>query len=374
MRVVLTGAHFSPATALLSELKGHAEILVIGQKYVFEGERTLALQYRISEEQGVLFKTIRTGRLQRFLSPHILLSFVKFPLGIFDSLSLLKKFAPDVVVGFGGYVSVPVCLAARFLAIPIVLHEQTQRVGLANRVLSRFAEKICITFPSSRQYFPREKVVLTGNPMREEIFKVQKTIDVPRGFKIIYVTGGSSGSHFLNQVILEIIETLLSAFVVIHQTGESRFRDFERLSVYRDSLPRDVAARYIIKKYMYPEEIGWIFRHADLVISRAGINTVLEILAREKVCLLIPLPHGQSGEQLDNAKLVQEVGIGDYLLQKDATGEALLAKIKDMVTHEELYAQHKKDAARYVLSDAGKKLARVVQLVGGKDNALRAAQ
>lgn len=331
MKVAVIGGHFSPALSVIQLLLRRGDsVVVLGRKYTFEGEEGISFEYSVCEKLNIPFYSLRASRLQRKFTKHTLPSLVKFPQGIGDAINILRKENPDIILSFGGYLSLPVIFAASLQQIPIIIHEQTQAAGIANKIAARFAAKVLITFDSSRVYFPPAKTILTGNPIRKEIFSVQKKITIPSGKKVLYVTGGSGGSHFLNVLIEHALSDMVSKYVVIHQTGDAKeFNDFDRLEKLREALPGDMKKNYILKKFIYPEEVGYVFSKTDLVISRSGINTTLEIMALKKKALLFPLPHGQHGEQLENAKLIQKNGLGSYLLQKDVNTEIFLREIEN---------------------------------------------
>lgn len=334
MRIVITGGHFSPAFALSQELihEGH-EVFIAGRKTTFEGDNAPSYEYIVSQKFNIPFFEIKTGRLQRKITKQTFPSLLKTPKGLIEAFLMLGKTKPDVVVVFGGYISIPIALAAYVKRIPVVVHEQTQKAGLANRYIARFAKKVCITFESSKKYFPEGKVVVTGNPIRKEIFEENKKVELPEG-QIIYVTGGSSGSHFLNSLVQNILPQILKDFVVVHQTGNSKiYDDFNVLNEIREKLPDELKEKYKLLEFVDPEEIGYLLKHASLVISRSGINTILELMALRKVSLLIPFPYGQHDEQLENAKLVKEVGLGEYLEQDQAEPQVFLEKIRELINN-----------------------------------------
>lgn len=328
MKIAFVGGHFSPALALIQALPKSDEALFLGRKYAIEGENTHSFEYLICQKEHIPFFDIPAGRLQRKLTKFSLLSFLKTSQGVQIAKSVLQKEKPDVVVSFGGYLSVPVALAAKMLSIPVVIHEQTQKGGLANRFIGKFiARKVCLTFDSSKAYFPENKTIVTGLPLRREVFEEgAPVIALPKNEKLLYVTGGSTGSHFINELVSQNLISLLSKFVIIHQTGDSsEYKDFEKLHALREGLSEDLRNKYHLKKFVEPKEIGWILQHADVIVSRSGINTVVELLELGIPTLLIPLPHGQRNEQLENAKLLAGKGLGEYLLQKDSTSENFLA-------------------------------------------------
>ncbi len=335
MKIVLIGGHLAPALSVLEALPKDTKVLFIGRKYGLEGDKALSLEYKTITGLNIPFVALNTARLQRKLTKYTLPSLLKFPSGITRAFITLIKFKPDVVVGFGGYVSIPVIISAFFLRIPVVIHEQTMEVGFSNRIIARFATKICISWNSSRKYFPKEKVVLTGNPIRK--FKIQnskfKIIGKENKLPIIYITGGSSGSHFINTQIEGCISNLLEKYIVVHQTGDAQeFHDFDRLEKLKKSMPQKLSMRYMLKKFVDPREIGDLLSKTSLIISRSGMNTITELLHFEKPALLIPLPYSQNNEQLKNAKFLENIGLGKVLYQTDLNSKKLYQAI-DLMSH-----------------------------------------
>lgn len=369
MKIAIIGGHFSPALALIEELAGKAEVFVMGRKYAMEGDTALSFEYRLCQEKGIPFIPITSGRLQRRITQYTLSSILKLPIGFMQAYKALDSAKPDIIVSFGGYLSIPIVLCAKILRIPVVLHEQTQAAGLSNRFLAHMVNKICISLESSRPFFPPKKTVFTGNPLRKEIFEIKDVIHIPKG-KLIYVTGGSAGSHFINQAIKEAIPVLLKDFVVLHQTGESiHHSDFEELESFRKNLPKHLSNRYVLRKYINLSEIGWVLKEASLIIARAGINTVFELLALGKISLLIPLTHGQRHEQENNAKMIKSIGMGEYLRQENITNRVLVDKIYSIDKNREEYLKNKERAASYIVTDASKRLTHVIQSVYDKEAA-----
>src|SRR5690606_18186799 len=174
------------------ELKNN-DILYIGRKYALEGDKAVSLEYQTITSMNISFQEIKTGRLQRSFTKYTFPSLAKIPVGFAQAIYILNNFKPDVVVGFGGYVSVPVIMAADFLKIPTIIHEQTLEAGAANKFLGKIVDKVCISFEQSAKYFPKDKIVLTGNPIRKSISKPSKKYTLPSGFPILYITGGKIG-------------------------------------------------------------------------------------------------------------------------------------------------------------------------------------
>lgn len=331
MKIILIGGHLSPALLVLEVLPKNTEILFVGRKYALEGDNALSLEYKTITSLNIPFIALNTGRLQRKLTRYTFPSLFRLPFGIIESFLILIKFRPDVVVGFGGYVSIPVVFCAYLLRIPIVIHEQTMETGFSNRILAKFATKICISWESSRKYFPKDKTVLTGNPIRKFSILNSQFLVKKGELPMIYVTGGGSGSHFINTLIEGCIKDLLKKYIVFHQTGDAwEFHDFDRLEKFKSTLPPNQNARYILKKFVKPQEIGNLLNSADLVISRSGINTITELIFFEKPSLLIPLPFSQNNEQLKNAKFLEKLGLGKVLQQNDINSKKLFEAIDSM--------------------------------------------
>lgn len=342
MKIALIGGHLSPALAVIEELPQVTEVIFIGRKETFEGDDSLSLEYKTISDRGIKFYPLRTGRLQRKITTSTATTLLKVPSGFFKARGILKKEKPDVVLGFGGYLSLPVCLAAKSLGIPIVIHEQTLEAGLANKIISKFADKVCVSWVSSKDFFPKQKTVLTGNPIRKEIQTVQTTIrtdlQILPNTPTIYITGGSTGSHAINDAVLSCIEVLLEEAAVIHQTGDAqKYNDFDALEKKKNALSMDKKTRYRLVKFVDPSEVGYIMKNATLIVSRAGINTISELLFLKKPALLIPIPFAQRQEQLKNAQMLKNKGLAEVLEQNELTGKSLLEKITSMLENLKKY-------------------------------------
>lgn len=335
IKIIVTaggGGHFSPALAVMKKLEHQADLLFIGRKYALEGDSALSLEYLTMQELDIPFATITAGRLQRTLSLRSATSLTKTPVGLYQALRILRQEKPDIVLSFGGYIALPVTLGAKMLGIPVVLHEQTMRAGLANRIAGKFAEKICLTFASSAQYFPEERTVVTGTPLREDFLHPKKVTGFTEQLPMLFVTGGSLGAHAINTLIEGTIEKLLEQYLIVHQTGDAQeYQDYERLLKLREELPETLRKRYRVEKFLKPDEMAGIFQEASLVISRAGMSTIMELLYFKKPVLFIPLPHGQRGEQQENAEFMQSLGLARVKKQRDLTSETLYTEIEEMM-------------------------------------------
>lgn len=374
MKIVIVGGHLAPALAIIERLPKDTQILFVGRKYALEGDKAFSLEYQKITSLGIRFVNLTTGRLQRKFTKFTLLSLFKLPTGFLQALKVLVKYRPDVIVCFGGYVQVPVAAAAYVLHIPVITHEQTRKAGLANKLITPIAKTIYISWPESEAYFPKSKTILTGLPLRKEFFqKKYSPLLLGEGMgevfgnqkshsdKLIYITGGSLGAHAINALVEGTLTKLLEKFYIIHQTGDAReYCDYERLEKIKDRLPKYLQDKYKLAKFIDPAAAAGIMNSADLVISRSGMNTVAELMYLEKPCLLIPLPHGQASEQLENAVSLKKHGTAVVLRQEELTPEILYSQIMQFVAKLDKEGNKTSQAKKLIKYDAAEK---IVQLI-----------
>jgi len=335
--IVITGTHLTPALAVIEELQKTPkkwQIYYLGRRYTMEGKSIPSPESRLLPTKKVTFINIPAGRLQRRFTIWTIPSLLRIPLGLFVSLYHLIKIKPDVLCSFGGYVSVPVVIAGKILAIPSLTHEQTIVVGLANRINGFLVDRVAITFPQSQKFFPKEKTVLTGNPIRPEIFQSKKPLyHFAHRKPQIYLTGGGQGASSLNQAVWEVLPQLAGSYNLIHQCGG---HDYPRLKKKYQSLSTAIKKSYFLIDYIDSESIGWAF-NSDIIIGRSGANTVLEIAALGKPAILIPLPKTAHDEQRANAQLLTQAGAGEIINQENLSGPVLLAAINQMMAKHNQY-------------------------------------
>ena len=358
-KIVITGGHLTPALAVINELKKQNDwdIYYFGRKYSLEGEKVLSVESTLIPQLKIKFIPIIAGRLQRQFTRYTLFSLLKVPVSFFQTLFFLIKIKPNVICSFGGYVSVPVVISGWLLRIPILTHEQTIVFGLSSRINAIFASKIAISFPESLKYFPPQKVLVTGNPIREEALYVKKMPNFSLGktsnYPIIYITGGNQGSRTINEAIFQILPDLLTKYYVIHQSGELDYDHLKDKSLLIDS---KLLKNYFLTPYIGPENIGWILKNADLIISRAGANTVCEIAALGKPVIFIPIPWTYQDEQTKNAQMLAGIGLAEIVTQKDLSGISLGNMIEKMMKNLNQYKRHGNQAKKLVKFDAALKI------------------
>jgi len=314
-----TGGHLFPALALARRvLESGGAVLMVGC-----GRRVEELAL-----EGAPFP-VATVRGEGVLGRHPLArvrALLALLRGMFQALSLIRRFAADIVFGTGGYSSVPVLFAGSLLRRRLGLHEQNAVPGLANRLCARLVHRVFVSFPGTERYFPRRRVLLSGNPVREEILAPRPREHSGRG---LLVLGGSQGARSLNRLLVDTAGELLSRFpdlYLLHQTGE-RDEGWVREAYRRKGLSVEVRA--------FIRDMAWAYAQADLVVSRAGATTVAELCALGKPALYIPFPHATHAHQEKNARAVVEAGGGIVLREGEFSPAEFVARVTELLGDEE---------------------------------------
>ena len=322
-RIVLTGGgtagHVTPNIALIPRLRelGY-DIQYIGS---YDG-----IEKKLIEEMDIPYHGISSGKLRRYFDLKNFSDPFRVIKGYAEARSILKKLKPDIVFSKGGFVAVPVVLAAKHCHIPVIIHESDMTPGLANKLAIPSATKVCCNFPETLQYLPQDRAVLTGSPIRAELHEGSRlaalefcrfTADKP----VLMVIGGSLGSANVNSAIRGILPELLKTFQVIHLCGK------DKLDPSLENTEGYVQFEYIKK------ELADLFALADVVVSRAGANAICELLELRKPALLIPLGSNASrGDQILNAESFQRQGFCEVLLEENLKPELLLEAISKLYT------------------------------------------
>ncbi|MFH0943054.1 MAG: UDP-N-acetylglucosamine--N-acetylmuramyl-(pentapeptide) pyrophosphoryl-undecaprenol N-acetylglucosamine transferase [Candidatus Beckwithbacteria bacterium] len=290
--IVLTGSHPTPALAL-------------------EARLTLA-GYKVKQ------LTVPTPKFNRHQPLRSTISLIKLPNSLIQAYQQLIRLQPTLVVSFGGYQALPVCLAAKLLRLPLIIHEQTFAFGLTSKLTSLIADKIAVSWPSCLKHFPAKKTCLTGNLIRSEILQINRQ---PASRPTIYITGGHFGSQAINRAVAPILSKLLEKYIIYHQFG-----------LYQVNQPPVInQPHYHLQTWFTPTQLKKIYSQVDLVISRSGINTVTELAYLRIPAVLIPLTTAQKNEQQTNAKFMQSLGLALILNQTQLTPKTLLQTIDQAI-------------------------------------------
>ncbi|KKR34449.1 MAG: hypothetical protein UT63_C0001G0016 [Candidatus Gottesmanbacteria bacterium GW2011_GWC2_39_8] len=361
-KILITGGHFTPALSVIEQLQKYKQwkIYFVGRISALEGDKKLSVEYRKIKELNIPFFELSTGRFTRSFSLNTFISWLKIPYGLISAFFIVSKVKPDIILSFGGYIALPVALAGFLLNIPIVTHEQTTVMGLANKIIAKTAKKVLLAWTDTigTQTFS-DKIEIVGNPVRRELFEPEKSSFENSHYQkpLIYITGGSTGSHSINKLVTAILPWLLKKYTIVHQTGEnSLYQDYKLSRMLKSKLKKELADRYHPYPTLSGNDVGWLLSHTDLMIGRSGANTVYELLFFGTPSLLIPLPWSGGNEQYHNAKFLEKNGNGYVLEQKNVTPEILLKEIESNIG--------KKRKVKYKpVTDAEKRIVNILNMV-----------
>lgn len=354
MKILITGGHVTPAIAVIEQLQkdGKWQIYFVGRRKALSADTADSFEYSEITEKKIPFFNLETGRLSRFLSTRSIIEILKIPVGIIYAFKIIRKVRPRVILSFGGYIGLPICLAGYLCKIPIYTHEQTLAPGLSNRIIGIFAKKVFVAFEQSANFFNQKKTIVTGNPLRNDIFDVKTipfNLSTNKDKKVIFVTGGSTGAHAINIHIKNILPELLVNYIVIHQTGSSnKSSDFNELSKFNN-------ADYHLIKHLKSNQMGFVYNVADIVVGRAGANTFFEIVALKKPAVLIPLPIAAENEQLKQAELLKKYGVAEIFDQKKGS-DVLLTLVAQVCNNYKTYKDNFSHLTSYVQKNSANKI------------------
>jgi len=326
--IVFTGGHHNSALVVAEKfLKKGYQVFWFGHKHSMRDDKSITLEYKEVKKAGLNFIVLKTSKFYRHYNPF---NFLKIFYGVIQAFIKLLKIRPKAIIAFGGYLSVPVVLAGWILRIDCFLHEQTSKVGLANKFLSVFAKKVFLTWEESSKFFKKSKTVVTGLPLPDCFFTIEvKNKIFKNQLPTIFITGGKQGSSMINCIVEKKLENYLKQFNLIHQTGGNvQRRDFERLKLKKKKLSLELQKRYKIQKFFYRKEMIKNLKRADFIISRSGAHIVWELFALEKKALLIPYPWAYQQEQLSNARILEQVGLAKIVLQKKLQADSFYKQVK----------------------------------------------
>ena len=348
-KILLTGGgtagHVTPNLALVPYLtEAGFQIEYMGS---YDG-----IEKQLVEAEGILYHGISSGKLRRYMDVKNLTDPIRILKGLHEARRFMKKEHPDVVFSKGGFVSVPVIMAASEYHIPIVIHESDLSPGLANKLSLPRATRVCYSFPETAQYLHRDKdAIHTGLPVRQELLNGSSQAGLAFcGFSkdrpVLLIIGGSLGSAAVNKAVRSCLPELLKEFQVVHICGKGKMDD------QLDQVPSYRQFEYV------REELPDLFAAADLVISRAGANVINELAALQKPAILIPLGLNQSrGDQILNAESFARRGFSAVLKEEDMNEQTLLEMVHQVYLDRDSYIQAMKEAGQ---EDACQKVTRII--------------
>ena len=330
-----TGGHIYPAIAIINKIKEmnkKADILYIGT--------TDRMEKDIIPNLGIDYYALKIDGIYNKNPFHMLNALYLTVVGIIKCKKIIRKFKPDIVIGVGGYVTVPVLYAAHKLHIKTLLHEQNRVPGKANKFLGNFVDTICVSMKKTQDYFPNSQVVFTGNPRSEEALNAKVGNKAKYGLakekKLVLITTGSLGASTINDVIASLLPNFRpKSYQVLLVTGKDNYDFMKRVSV-----PKNVQI------VPYLDDMLGVLKFTDLIVSRAGASTISEITALEIPSILIPSPYVANNHQVENAKELSDVGAAILIEEKDLTKELLLKNIDKIINDQDIYKKMSKSAKK----------------------------
>jgi UDP-N-acetylglucosamine--N-acetylmuramyl-(pentapeptide) pyrophosphoryl-undecaprenol N-acetylglucosamine transferase len=363
MKILFTGGgsggHFYPIIAVAEAINdlGRERKLLEPQLYYAAPE---PYDREMLVAQNIIFVPTAAGKIRNYFSVLNFFDYFKTGWGIFRSVLRIFFLYPDVVFGKGGYASFPTLLAAKLFRIPVVIHESDAEPGKVNRWAGKFAQKIAISYPEAAQYFPKDKVAFTGNPVRKAVLFPAREgafefLKLKQELPVIFVTGGSQGAQAINEVVLAALPQLIEKYQIVHQTGEDNFKEVEGRAkvVLAGSLHAD---RYKPFAYLNDLAMRMTAGVSNLVISRAG-STIFEIAAWGLPSIIIPIPEPISHDQTKNAFSYARSGACVVIEQNNLTPGLLIAELQRIFDKPELSHKMAEAARGFARADAAKAIA-----------------
>ena len=345
-----TGGHIYPALAIINKIKKEepsSEILYIGTHNRMEKD--------IVPSKGIPFKEIEIYGFDR---KHLLKNFktIKTMINSYkECKNIIKEFNPDVVLGVGGYVTVPVIRAASKLGYKTFIHEQNSVPGKANLSLRKYVSKVGVSFPSTVKYFPKDKVIYTGNPVSEDavnqIPMTKEELGLSNNKKLVYIVMGSLGSSKVNKVILDAMPSFAKKdYEVVFVTGKEAYSD-----ILKNNIPSNV------KVFAYIENQTRAMQLADVLISRCGASTLSEVIALKIPSILIPSPYVPDNHQYKNALDLINNKAAFLLEEKDLNADKLVSSIDELINNKNRLTTMKYNLSKMHIKGSASKIYKIIK-------------
>lgn len=362
LRVVITGGgtggHVYPALAVMRRLR---ELRPEGLECVYIGsgspyEEPLRKE---ADRQHV----VMTGKLRRYFSWRNFSDPFRVFWGIVESLVILLKEMPDAVFSKGGYVALPVAIAAWVYRIPILTHEVDAMPGMANRIIGKFSDKVAISYESAGQFFLARKLIFSGNPVRKSILggdpqEARQMFGLLEDKPVVLVLGGSQGSQMINERMSKVLDEVLAFAQIIHQTGKEHYDEMKHLAAETSGIKTGRHGYYAFP-FLDDKQLRAAYAVADVVVSRAG-GTIFELAAHRKVCILIPSDMLANEHQRMNAFAVAKEGAAVVLEENNLTEQILWHKIKFLLDDEAVRSRVKERIEKFYKPDAADTIATAI--------------
>jgi len=375
MKVVLTGGgggHFYPMIAVAESLNALAlKEKIINHELIYISDSPY--DQRALDDANIKFYELPTGKNRIYFSIQNIFDAVKTFFAIFKAVSVLYGIMPDVVFSKGGYPSVPVVIAARFLGIPVVVHESDSYPGRSNKMAAKWAKKIAVSYKEAVEYLPKEKTAFVGNIVRKDMREpievgAYEYLKLNGGLKTILIVGGSQGAKAINDVVINSLPDLIDKYQIIHQVGTKNFEEIKSLSevILQDN---QNSVRYNIYPYLNKLALRMSAGVADLVISRAGAGFIAEIASWGKPSIIIPIEKSNGDHQRKNAYNYSATGACLVMEEKNLTPHIFVSEIVRILEDEKLREEMKEGTKQFVHPDAEDKIAEeIIKIALGHEN------
>lgn len=348
-KLLLSGGHITPALALIdyvTEQHPEIELVFVGREYSQDLVKQESVErLEVEQRRKIPFISLQAVRWSWGSLLELCNRVVRFAATISDALRILRKEKPSAVVSFGGYVALPLAIAAKWLSIPIITHEQTRTVGLSTQLISFLATGVAVSHVSSMQHLPKKKTLYTGNPIRKQMLadKQSQPQWFPAGNEkpVLLVLGGNQGSLVLNTLVLQMLAELTKDWCIVHQCGKPTavHNYLSEMELAKSNLPAKQQKCYQVREWLSEQELSWLMRRAQLAISRSGANTVMELAIAKLPSILVPLLNSRNNEAELNARWLADAGGALKLDQSDLTQENLQRAITQVDSHREQMRQ-----------------------------------
>ncbi len=357
-----TGGHFYPIIAVAEEINNQIreQKLVQPKLYYFAPD---PYNEKLLYENNITFVKVSAGKMRRYFSLKNFTDGVKTFFGILGAFWKLYRIYPDVIFSKGAYASFPTLFAARFLGIPVIIHESDSHPGKVNLWSAKFARRVAISYPEASKYFPADKTAITGNPIRTEIMTPIKNgahefLGLDKNLPIVFVTGGSQGAGAINETLIDALPQIIEKYQVIHQVGKDNYEDIKkRVSVILEKNPNK--DRYKLFDYLDSSAIKMAAGASSLVVSRAG-SVIFEIALWGLPSIIIPIPEPISHDQRTNAFTFAASGGAVVIEQDNLTASVLASEINRLMTNQTLRDQMSQALANFARKDAGQVIAKEI--------------
>lgn len=354
-----TGGHINPGLAIAKYIKQKepsAEVIFVGTNK--------GLETKLVPREGYRLETITVRGFRRKLSLDTVVAVKELVQSFFEASSLIRRIKPDVVIGTGGYVCGPVLYVAAKKKIPTLIHESNAFPGVTNRLLARYVNYVAISFKDSMKYFGnKEKLVLTGNPVRQELLNANKQevirqLDIMPGKPLIVVMGGSRGARKINETVAEMLNHYYKGeFNIIFSTGEVQFDEIN------SSIKVNGMYEKMIKVVPYIYDVGNVYAAGDLMICRAGAITISELQTMGIPSILIPSPYVTANHQEHNARSLERDGGAVVMLESELNAASLYKQICSLISNGEILKKMGKDATKNRTADSAEKIYSLIKKI-----------